>query len=194
MELLHIALDVAAAEDAEGFGGEHGAGVRVLFERVGAIADELRAQQTSSRKKGGSSARRGAKAAEKGSGEGLAAQKKSVRFAAHDLSCLAPPKAQTPGSEVEQARVISALVEVMRMQHELLPCGSADNARAMSAVVRSSLERVQSALDALSHSSYLTSEMALAAQYYAHEVGRDSHTSHLTSPSRSQTSHLTPHT
>ena len=46
-------------------------------------------------------------------------QKRVVRFAVHDLSCLAPPKVQLPGSETAQEEMIEHLVPLAHVDDML---------------------------------------------------------------------------
>ena len=109
-------------------------------------------------------------------------QKRVVRFAVHDLSCLAPPKVSNPGSETEQDRLIEDLVSLIALQHQLLPppsssataAAASDTATATEAQegLRSALGALQNALAALEGAEALSVDMRTSASFYAFELSR----------------------
>ena len=105
-------------------------------------------------------------------------QKRVVRFAVHDLSCLAPPKVSNPGSEAEQDVLIEDLVSLLRMQRELLPppptttTDGAPEGGAGGEDARRALGGLRDALAALAGAEALPPDMRTSAGFYAGEVAR----------------------
>ena len=147
--------------------------------RVQQLQPPRKKPQTGRSKKGG------------GSGRGTAAPTgRSVKFAAYDLSCLAPPKVQSPGSELEQEELIGKLTGLIRLQ---LSVCNVTNEERVKAVCESSskaegaghgthahfavgghpgglLRELCCALQTLHGSDKLASELRPAASFYAREV------------------------
>ena len=104
-----------------------------------------------------------------------------VRFAVHDLSCVAPPKVTQPGSEAEQERFIGELVQLMQAQHKVLPpsfLASSASKSTGGAVVetRECLVHLLASLEALAGASVssagLSSDMRASARFYGGELER----------------------
>lgn len=88
-----------------------------LLDHLGDVVTAQRGRQTST----GTTGKKATKKGTKGPKADKPPSAKSVRFAAHDLSCTAPPKVQTPGSEKQQAALIAELRTLMALQDAVLP-------------------------------------------------------------------------
>lgn len=97
-------------------------------------------------------------------------QARVVRFAVHDLSCVAPPKLTKPGSEVEQEHMIGELVDIMRAQHSLLPTSWA--AKSSDEEARVCLTYLLAALTEMATAVALVSDMRASATFYGGELSR----------------------
>ena len=149
--LLGLALQTAAdMADAAGaaIAPELQTSLRALFEQMG----ELAALQHS-RQLGGK-------------------QKRKVRFAAHDLSGLSPPRLQQPGSDAGQDSAIELLTKIVAAQHALIPPvpASAAPGPVADSAASAALRWLHTALDAFGGAAGLVADMQTSARFYAREV------------------------
>ena len=141
MTLQAALADYTASGDVDDKDGIVWDGIKSLLGKLGGVASALRGRPVGGK------------------------QKRTVRFAVHDLSCIEPPKVQRPGSESEQEMCIDQLCELMRAQRAVLP--SSDTT---ADVPRRCLRHVLAALGALSTHASLAADMQRTASFYAGEL------------------------
>ena len=148
--LLGMAIQAAIASAGGSEGAEPvWAGVREVLLKLGGVACLLRGRPLGGK------------------------QKRTVRFAVHDLSCLTPPNVHRPGSETQQEKLIEQLVPLMHEQRTVMPPSALPTA-AEAAVIdetpRSCLTHVLAAFASLASHASLSVDMRASATFYANEL------------------------